>query len=478
MRLSWLLRISLVLPLALSSLAFGQDPPRRPNIVVLLSDDLGYRDIGCYDGTVQTPALDSLAKGGTRFETFYSGCAVCSPSRATLLTGRHHIRTGVYSWIFDTTQKSHLLEREVTIAEVLKAWGYQTAHVGKWHLGLPSEKIDKPTPSEHGFDYWFATSNNAEPSHRNPVNFIRNGEPVGELEGYSCQLVVDEALTWLDQKRDLNRPFFLNVWFHEPHAQLAAPEEMVEIYGKPNDKAALYSATIHNENLAVARLLEKLKKISPIEETLIIYASDNGSYRKDRVGNLRGQKGINYEGGLRVPGIFCWPGTIKSGHLEVTPAGVVDILPTICGLLEISPPLSENGQRIHLDGSDLTPLLIEDANRGPFVRHQPLFWHLQKSRPIVAMRDGNFVLTADPDYELSTDNMFDEAWIPRIRQGGYTNYQLFDLGVDPSQTTNVADKNPELVAKMKADLLKINQSIMADGVDWNARSTDTDKSSD
>ena len=155
----------------------------RPNVVMLLADDLGWADIGCYDGPVKTPNLDSLAEEGTRFTNFYSGCAVCSPSRATLLTGRHHIRTGVYSWIHDESQNSHLLEREVTLAEVLKEAGYSTAHVGKWHLGLPTEERDKPTPDQHGFDYWFATWNNAEPSHKNPDTFIRHGEEVGKLEG-------------------------------------------------------------------------------------------------------------------------------------------------------------------------------------------------------------------------------------------------------------------------------------------------------
>ena len=180
----------------------------KPNVVILLADDLGVQDIGCYQGPVETPVLDGLARRGTRFETFYSGCAVCSPSRATLLTGRHHIRTGVYSWISDENQHSHLLLRERTIAEVLKDQGYATAHIGKWHLGLPTPKEEKPTPDEHGFDHWFATWNNAEPSHENPRNFIRNGDPVGPLKGYSCQLVVDEAIDWLDQLGDQHQPFF------------------------------------------------------------------------------------------------------------------------------------------------------------------------------------------------------------------------------------------------------------------------------
>lgn len=159
----------LLLPLlvALGSMSvLPAQPAPRPNVVILLADDLGWRDLGCYGGPVRTPALDGLAAQGVRFTDFYSGAAVCSPSRATLLTGRHHSRTGIYSWIHDPTQRSHLLEREVTLAEVLRQAGYATAHIGKWHLGLPTEQFEKPTPADHGFDYWFATWNNADPSHR------------------------------------------------------------------------------------------------------------------------------------------------------------------------------------------------------------------------------------------------------------------------------------------------------------------------
>tara|TARA_Y100001934_G_scaffold189560_1_gene223491 strand:- start:1217 stop:2590 length:1374 start_codon:yes stop_codon:yes gene_type:complete len=434
----------------------------RPNVVMLLADDLGYQDIGCYDGPVKTPALDGLAKGGTRFQTFYSGCAVCSPSRAVLLTGRHHIRAGVYSWIHDASQNSHLLLREITLAEILKKAGYSTAHVGKWHLGLPTETRNKPTPDNHGFDYWFATWNNASPSHKNPDNFIRNGKPVGPMKGYACQLVVDEAMVWLDKHRDADKPFFLNVWFHEPHAPIAAPDKIVSDYGKLRDRAAIYSGTIDNTDRAVARLLEKLKQVAPAKNTLIIYASDNGSYRDDRTGGLRGRKGVNWEGGIRVPGIFHWPGKIKRGSVSQEPAGLVDVLPTVCGLLGLEKP------KVHHDGSDLSAIL---TGKGRFDRHQPLFWHLQRSKPIVAMRDGNFSLVAERGYEMSSNNMFKEEWIPTIKKGRYRNYQLFDLKADPNQTTDLSAKKPELLKKLKAKLLKINDSIMADGADWHLNQT-------
>lgn len=432
---------------------------RRPNVVVLLADDLGVQDIGCYSGPVKTPALDRLAASGARFKNFYSGCAVCSPSRATLLTGRHHIRTGVYSWISDANQKSHLLRRERTLAEVLKDAGYRTAHVGKWHLGLPTGQYQKPTPDQHGFDHWFATWNNAEPSHRNPHNFIRNGEPVGKLKGYSCQLVVDEAISWLDSHGAAKEPFFLNVWFHEPHAPIAAPDLITQEYGSLRDQSAVYSATIDNTDQAIGRLLTKLSEIDDPSNTLIFYASDNGSYRDDRTGGLRGRKGMNWEGGLRVPGIFSWPETIPANKVCKEPAGVVDLLPTICGLLGL-----DSKQEPEMDGVDLSEVLL--ASPTQWQRPRPLFWHLQKSRPIVAMRDGDFVIVADPDYELSTDNMFNENWIPRIKQGSYTNYRLFNLRTDPSQKEDVANRHPQLLQSMTSKLLRINASVMADGKDW------------
>ena len=453
---------ALLLLLAAFCLLFVPASQAAPNVVMLLADDLGWADIGCYGGPVKTPALDKLATGGTRFSNFYSGCAVCSPSRAVLLTGRHHIRAGVYSWIHDASQNSHLLEREITLAEVLKDQGYATAHVGKWHLGLPTAERKKPTPAAHGFDHWFATWNNAEPSHRNPETFIRNGERVGKLEGYSCQLVVDEGITWLErhQATTPDKPFFLNVWFHEPHAPIAAPDEITGLYGNSKEKGAVYSGTIDNTDRAIARLLEKLAAIDAPGDTLIIYASDNGSYLQDRVGGLRGRKGMNWEGGIRVPGIFNWPGTIRAGAVVDEPAGLVDMLPTVCGLLGIDKPA------VHHDGSDISALL---TGTDGFARHQPLFWHLQKSRPMVAMRDGNWSLVAMPDYEISRNNMFQEAWIPAVRGGGYTAFELYDLAADPNQTRNLAAAFPSDLKRLKKKLLEVNASIMADGTDWHLK---------
>ncbi len=486
---------------------------KRPNVVVLLADDLGYRDIGCYGGPVKTPTLDELAAKGVRFTDFYAGAAVCGPSRAVLLTGRHHARAGIYgNVIFDSLQKPHLLRREVTLPEVLKKHGYGTAHFGKWHLGMPTGDVKKPTPAEHGFDYWFGMNSGAQPSHKDPVNFLRNGKPVGKMEGYSCQIVVDEAISWLDDNRDPEAPFFLNLWFHEPHDRVAAPDSIVSQYGDGNDQAAVYSGTIDNTDRAIARLLDKLKEVDSLENTLIFYTSDNGSYRDDRNGNLRGRKGSNFEGGIRVPGILCWPGTIKGGQVEHEPAGVVDLLPTVCGLLGIDKP-----EGVHLDGSDISPLLTGRNNA--FARHQPLYWHLPSNNPSLAIRDGNYSMVAYRDYEFPRDrqaikkvekqieevlrkanstelvpwvertdffykkfknrdaerlrgefmrlNVFQDSWIRVLKSGSYHRFQLFDLVADPTQKVDVSKQYPEVFSRLKRQLLKINASVMAEAPDWN-----------
>ena len=176
----------------------------------------------------------------------------------------------------------HLLRSETTVAEVLKDEGYGTAHFGKWHLGMPVNGRNNPTPSDHGFDYWFGLVNGAHPSHKNPTNFLRNGKPVGPMKGYSCQLVVDEAIDWID-KHGTNAPFFINIWFNEPHAVIAAPDEIVSEYGSLNDQAAIYNGTIDNTDRAIGRLIAKLKELGELDNTIIHYSSDNSVIVDDNV---------------------------------------------------------------------------------------------------------------------------------------------------------------------------------------------------
>ena len=239
--------------------AFAQEN-EKPNIIILFADDMGYADLSSFGSEeTNTPVLDRLASQGMKFTNFYAGSAVCSPSRASLLTGRFAVRAGVYSWVSEREQhKMHLHKDEVTIAEVLKKQGYETAHIGKWHLGfdLIEGSGPRPTPGDQGFDYWFATVNNAKPSHHNPDNFVRNGEPVGEIKGYSSHIVVDEAFDWLDNNRDNSKPFFLNMWFHEPHQPVAAPPALNQRHEDTGLPA--YYGCIENMDMAIGRLLEKL----------------------------------------------------------------------------------------------------------------------------------------------------------------------------------------------------------------------------
>jgi hypothetical protein len=202
------LRVGLIVCTWLTLAIAATAAEKRPNVVIMMADDLGSGDLGCYGGPAKTPVLDGLPARGVRFTQLYAGCPGCSPSRAVAITGRHHIRTGVYTVLSDRHHSAHLLEREITIAEVLRDNGYDTAHLGKWHLGMPYSGREKPTPDKHGFNYWFGTENMALPSHKNPTNFYRNGEPLGKIEGYACQIVADDAINWLDETRDPKAPFF------------------------------------------------------------------------------------------------------------------------------------------------------------------------------------------------------------------------------------------------------------------------------
>ena len=494
--------------LMLATFASAEEKQPKPNVVILLADDLGSKDLGCYGGPVKTPVLDNLAARGVRFTDFHAGAAVCSPSRATLLTGRQNLRTGIYSVLQDHMHDMHLLEREVTIAEVLQQAGYGTAHFGKWHVGMTSGKRKKPTLQEHGFDYWFGLSNGASPSHRNPTNFMRNGKRVGPLKGYSCQLIVDDAIRWLDERKNPDQPFFLNLWFNEPHAKLAAPDEITSIYGDLKDEAAIYSATVDNTDRAIGRLVAKLKETGKLDNTFIIYSSDHGSYRADRNGGLTGAKGSKFEGGLRSPGIFFWPNGFRGGRTEDTPSGSVDLLPTICGLTGIDKP-----KGVHLDGADLSPLLIE---KGTFNRSQPLLWLSPSSGHLATLREGGYTLVGYSDYKLPSNNAqknelqremarlagidpqatnlgsrvsnttfsspeynrlksefvrartFQEAWIPTIKAGGFSRFALYDLKTDPQQKKDISKQRSKVTERLKKKLLVLYKDVMADAPDWKA----------
>ncbi|EPR67642.1 sulfatase [Cyclobacterium qasimii] len=429
-----------------------------PNIVLLLADDLGYRDLSCYGSTqVNTPNLDKLAAKGMRFTDFYAGSAVCSPSRAALMTGRSSVRAGIYSWIH-TSHKMHLAKTEFTTAELLKQAGYATAHIGKWHLGYDLEEGSGPgpNPGDQGFDHWIATGNNAIPSHHNPDNFVRNGLALGEVEGYSSHILADEAIGWLD-RRPKNQPFFINLWFHEPHQKVAAPEALLNKH-RNTDLPAYYGA-IENMDAAIGKVLAALESQGLTKETLIVFMSDNGSYRGNNGSNgeLTQGKTTLWEGGIRVPGIFSWPGVIAEGSIENRPAGVVDIFPTIKAIVE-----EKTDPKIVIDGSSLLPIFTAQE----FEREKPLYWFYPPSRPVAAIRKDQWNLIADPELAIPRGNMFKEEYIGLIKETKLQNFRLFNLRNDPKQTKDVSAENPEVFENMKREMIQLHEEIVAEAIDW------------
>ena len=441
----------------------ANDQQARPDILLILLDDSGWTDFGCYGSEIETRNIDRLAEEGMRFTDCHSAAPNCSPSRAGLLTGRTPSRVGIYSYL-PSKHVMHLREQEVTVAELLRDAGYRTGHFGKWHLTRLQQS--QPQPSDHGFDYSLGTDNNASPSHHNPKNFVRNGESVGEMKGYSCQLVVDEALGWLTKAKqdDPQRPTFTCVWFHEPHTPIASPPELVKkyqsIYPEYSKKQATYYANIENVDRAVGKLMRGLRSLRMDESTLIFLTSDNGPLGDHSKVGLRGRKSHVWEGGHRVPGIFRWPGKIAAGTVCKEPICGVDFLPTACEIAGVDPP----GDRV-LDGTSVWPLL--QGRTADFTRRHPLYWFFYRLTPAIAMRNGDWVLIADTDdAQRPKAHPLLREDIPKIKESRPNRFELYHLGEDLAQRTDVADEHPDILARMKRQLTAFHGQVIAEGPAW------------
>ncbi|MAT14199.1 MAG: arylsulfatase, partial [Planctomyces sp.] len=321
----------------------NQKAAKRPNVLIILCDDLGYNDLGCFGHpAIKSPALDKLASEGMRFTDCYAAAPVCSPSRVGMMSGRTPHRLGVFDWIPEGSPM-HMKADETTFANLLKRNGYQTAHIGKWHCNGQFNRPSQPQPNDHGFDYWFSTQNNALPTHHEPVNFVRNGEEVDKLEGYSSDIIVDDAIRWLNERNE-EQPFCLVVWFHSPHEVIATAPEYVEQYKEYEPlKRAEYYGNVAQMDAATGRLLKEIDEQQLRDETFVFFTSDNGPETLNRYGErssrsygssdpLRGMKLHVYEGGIRVPGIIRWPGHVDAGTLSHEPISGVDVLPTVCAV--------------------------------------------------------------------------------------------------------------------------------------------------
>ena len=429
---------------------------RPPNILIMLADDMGYADLNCYGGLSSTPNLDRLASQGIRFADFYAAAPNCSPSRTGLMTGRAPSRVGMYNYR-DSDNPMHLRDEEITIAELLKKANYQTAHMGKWHLGeLPATpELNHPQPHDQGFDYSLGTENNAEPSHLNPVNFVRNGKKLPPREGYSCQLLADEAIAWLDTAYNDSQPFFLYVAFHEPHQKVASPPELVQKYPYQGFKAE-YLANVENLDSAAGRILNHLVQKGLNQNTLMIFSSDNGSYRQESNQPLRARKAFVYDGGIRVPGIFSWPGKIDPGQVETEPAGLVDLFPTIAQITQKEMPQDRS-----YDGTSIAPLLKGQD----FDREKPLFWFFYRTSPELAIRLGDQMLLGIDHDTIPRTHRFSAADLDYIRQLQLDEFEVYNLRDDMSQQQDLSRDLADSIEYQQLLRTKMDD-IQQNGYQW------------
>jgi arylsulfatase A-like enzyme len=411
-----------------------------PNIVVFVADDMGWGDSATYGHElIQTPNMDKLASQGVKFTQCYSAAGVCSPARGAILTGRTPYRNGVWRHL-SGNGPSQLRESEITYPELLQEHGYETCHVGKWHLNSRNmfNNPEYPQPNDHGYDYWMSTHNNASRSHKNPSNFVRNGVPVGETKGYSAQLVAAEAKHWLEDIHNPDKPFALSVWVHEPHAPVATDDRFQALYkGHVNSK---YMGNITQMDHALGTVMQTLDDLGLSDNTLLIFTSDNGPEGKGgakggSTGGLRGRKRNDYEGGIRVPGLVRWPGHIQPGTVSDVPVIGSDIFATVLDVCGI--PLPDD--RV-IDGVSMVPAFAGQS----LERSKPMFWRTHVSGPDdrVAMRIGDWKILGDENLKV---------------------FQLYNIVEDPYETNNLAAQMPEKTEEMKAIILDLWSEIEAEG---------------
>ena len=431
-----------------------------PNIILLMADDQGWGDAG-YQGhpDLQTPGLDSMARDGMRFNRFYAGAPVCSPTRGSALTGRHPYRYGVF---FANT--GHLLDREVTIAELLKTRGYATGHFGKWHLGTltttikdanrggPQSRKHFSPPGKNGFDESFSTESKTptfDPLLRpksatgkhwwNPVvnaadanpygtNYWRNGIRVTDaLRGDDSEIIMNEAIRFIDSQAMASKPFLSVIWFHAPHLPVVASKEDRAPFQKYDSYKQHYLGSIAAMDRQVGRLRSELKRLGVSQETLVCFCSDNGPEGKEGAPGvakpLRGRKRSLYEGGIRVPGLAVWPARIKPGSQTNMPASTHDYLPTILAAAQLAYPDSRP-----LDGLSLLPLFENPS--------------LQR-RSGIGFQSGNQLAWIEDRYKLYGKSPSNK----KERDPTDFTFELYDLVADPGEKKNLALIEPELLAE-------------------------------
>lgn len=463
----------------------------RPNIILLMGDDHGWEETG-YNGHphVKTPVLDEMAASGLRLNRFYAAHPSCSPTRGSVLTGRHPNRYGTF------TPNYSMRPEEITVAHRLRDAGYATGHFGKWHVG-PVKKSSPTNPGAMGFDEWLSHDNFFE---LDPF-LSRNGGPPQQFMGESSEIIIDDTIRFIGRSMKVGKPFFTIVWFGSPHepysglpADLALYDNLPEKYAAK--KVSLTSnetggrtkrslrdvlreryAEITAMDRAIGKLRDYLKANGLRDNTMLWYCGDNGTPASGEAESpLRGRKGMMYEGGIRVPGVIEWPGRISTPRVSDVNSVTSDMLPTLCALAGQSPPPRP------IDGINLAPLLDGKMTRRP----SPVcFWsysmpkerrgklkpyidpELQKgTTPLVKLMNGiatrNFVNyhqppIAEADYH-GARTIVDNRYKLHVTSKG--KQELYDLTADPAETRDLSKSRPGVVRKLTTQLRQWQSSVL------------------
>ena len=472
----------------LVSMAQRADGNPHPNILLVMCDDLGWGDVG-FNGnpTIRTPHLDAMANSGMTFNRFYAASPVCSPTRGSVLTGRHPSRYGI-----DHANSGHLPLAELTIAELLQPIGYATGHFGKWHLGTltttqrdsnrggPRGAAHFSPPQRHGYRFCFATEAKVptwdplisplKPTNNkwwDPVTDVALQKPYGtaywneqgkrvteNVAGDDSRIVMDRVVQFVRQAVEDGQPFFATVWFHAPHLPVVTSATYREHYAAQDKYAQHYQGCVTAMDEQIGRLRATLRKLEVHQNTLVAFCSDNGPEGRPRrraeqylpntagsddigggpgsAGPFRGRKRDLFEGGIRVPSVIEWPARIESGTETNFPAVTSDYLPTIVDILDIESPLDRP-----LDGVSLLPTLRGAKSERP----TPIGFDFQGK---VALSGNRYKLIRYPRKAREGNE--------RQRSSDSSDYMLFDLISDRAETTNVADSEPEIFSEMKHQL--------------------------
>jgi arylsulfatase A-like enzyme len=421
----------------------------RPNVVFILTDDMGYGDAGCYGGKfVPTPNIDRLAEEGTRFTQFYVASPVCSPSRTGLLTGNYPARWKITNYLQTragnraSEQADFLDAKAPSIARTLKASGYVTGHFGKWHMGGGRDVTDAPPFSAYGFDEHASTWESPEPDpNLTATNWIWSAQDKVQRWDRTAYFV-DRTLDFL--KRHKDQPCYVTLWPDDVHTPWVP--EGTDVKKRHPENEATFKAVLAEYDKQIGRFMAGLKELGLDENTIVIFSSDNGplpTLNRSRAGGLRGAKDSLYEAGTREPFIVRWPGHTPAGRVDADSVlTAVDLFPTICKLT--STPLPKN---VRFDGEEASKTFSGKS----IMRKDPIFWEYGRNNsfgypkeypgqrsPNVAVRDGKWKLLVNADG---------------------SNVELYDLSVDQNETANVAGKNPRVAKRLIARALEWRKSL-------------------